>query len=124
MLLRGSGDFTGNRYDFRSIHGEALQDCGIPHAGVLVEFAEAAVNGDSERLTPARLDIEQTLGWEALVDSAAVVAIFEAVVRIADATGIPIEAYKAESTIDMRGALGLNQFPSAIGKDPLAPQQE
>ncbi len=120
-LLRGSAEYTGDTYDIRSIHGEGVQACGIPHAEVLVEFAEAALSGEVERLLRARFDIEQTLGGEALVDSAAVVAIFEAVVRIADATGIQIEVYKAELTADVRSELGLDQFVSAAGKDPLAP---
>ena len=49
------------------------------------------------------------------MDSAAVVAIFNAVVRIADATGIPLEAYKIPLTADLRAELGIDDFPSAKG---------
>ena len=37
---------------------------------------------------------------------------YDAIDRIADATGIPLEPWKAEQTADFRAALGINQFAS------------
>ena len=85
----------------------------MPHAELLIEFAEAATGDDPDRLARARTAVSDTLGPAALVDSAGVAAIFQAVVRIADATGIPLEDYKAEITVDVREELGINDFPSA-----------
>ena len=48
------------------------------------------------------------VGEEASVDAAAIVAIFNAVVRIADSTDIPLEEAKAELSADFRDDLGLN----------------
>ena len=84
----------------------------MPHAELLIEFAEAATGDDPDRLARARTAVADTLGPAALVDSAGVAAIFQAVVRIADATGIPLEDYKAEITEDVREELGINDFPS------------
>ena len=42
--------------------------------------------------------------------TATVVATFNAVDRVADATGTPLESYKEEATADMRTALGLDAF--------------
>ena len=39
-----------------------------------------------------------------------------AIDRVADSTGIPIEDSKAESTADIRAALGINQFAQARGE--------
>ena len=52
------------------------------------------------------------MGQEALVDTAAIIATFNAIDRVADATGIPLEEDKAAMTVDMRAQLGINNFPS------------
>ncbi len=113
MLLRGSGEHTGDTYDFRSINGEAVDACGIPHAGLLIRFAEAVLDDPSAALSTVRGEVLQTLGAPALVDSAAVIAIFNAVVRIADATGISLEDYKVDATASLRSELGIDNFMAA-----------
>ena len=55
-----------------------------------------------------RTSRRQGVGEEASVDAAAVLAIFNAVVRIADATGIPLEEAKARMSVDIREALSLD----------------
>jgi alcohol dehydrogenase class IV len=90
--------------------GAAADDSGIPHGKLLVAFAEAVLGNDLERLARARRGIAETLGLDALVDAAAVVANFNAIDRIADATGIPIDAERVELTADLRAQLGINAF--------------
>ncbi len=109
VLLRGSGEFTGDVYDFRSINGEAVDTCGIPHAGLLLRFSEAVLKTGAD-VASIRREVLDTLGAPALVDSAAVIAIFNAVVRIADATGISLEDYKVDTTADLRSELGIDKF--------------
>ncbi|PON19064.1 hypothetical protein C2W62_04725 [Candidatus Entotheonella serta] len=109
MLLRGSSEHTGDTYDFRSINGEAIESCGIPYAGRLIRFVEAVLDPSAD-VAPIRQDVANTLGAPALVDSAAVIAIFNAVVRIADATGISLEDYKVDSTAHLRAELGIDDF--------------
>ncbi|SKA24896.1 hypothetical protein SAMN02745126_04463 [Enhydrobacter aerosaccus] len=48
-----------------------------------------------------------------MVDAAAVIAGFDGITRIADATGIPLEPPKAEQTADLRATLQLDAFQSA-----------
>lgn len=48
-----------------------------------------------------------------MVDAAAVIGGFDGITRIADATGIPLEAPKAEQTADLRGVLQLEEFAAA-----------
>lgn len=38
--------------------------------------------------------------------------MFYAIVRVADATGIPIDEVRLEPTAEFREALGINAFPS------------
>ena len=45
---------------------------------------------------------------------AAVAALFNAIDRIANATGIPLEDAKAEDSEELRANLGVNEFYSAI----------
>lgn len=53
------------------------------------------------------------MGDAALVDAAGVLAVFNAVVKIADSTGIPLEDIKAEMSEDFRDDLGINDYPAA-----------
>ena len=44
-----------------------------------------------------------------------VVGLFNAIDRVADATGIPLEAEKTEASADFRAALGLDRFGVGVG---------
>lgn len=90
--------------------GESGDESGIPNAGVLIEFAEAAVGADADRLDAARAAVIEAMGGAALSDAAGVAALFNAIDRVADSTGIPLEDEKAEMTEGMRDQLGINAF--------------
>lgn len=101
--------------------GAALEGGGeasrVPQATLLIEFAEAVLRGDETRQNRARTALYRALGAAALVDAAAIVASFNAVVKIADGSGIPLEEEKAAATEDLRAALGLEQFNKNIAAD-------
>ena len=82
----------------------------MPHAAELLEFGEAMIRGDGGRQALARGNLYRSLGAAALVDAAAIVASFNAVVKIADGAGIPLEDAKAMATADLRKTLGLERF--------------
>jgi hypothetical protein len=92
-----------------ALEGDAAT-IGVPHAAELVEFGEAMITGDAARRRAARESVHNTLGPLALVDAASVVASFNAVVKVADATGIPLEDFKADATKDLRAELGLEKL--------------
>lgn len=77
---------------------------------MLVDFAEAVLSGDNGQLARARLNLTEAIGSEGFVDAAAVVANFNAIDRIADATGIPIDAERVEPTAELRAQLGIDAF--------------
>lgn len=76
----------------------------------MIEFAEAILGDDDDRLQVARRAIHDTLGADAVVDSAGVAGLFNAIDRIADSTGAPLEADKAEMTAALREEIGIDAF--------------
>jgi hypothetical protein len=108
-LLRGSGDFTGHGYDF-SVVMDGRGDGGVPQGELLMDFGAAVLGDDPARLATCRDAVRHALGDDALADAAGVAAIFNAVVRIADATGIPLEDAKADASRDVRAAIGIDAF--------------
>lgn len=86
---------------------------GVRHANLLGDFAERAVAGDGEALDASRTRLVGAIGGAGMIDAAAVIAGFDGITRIADATGIPLEAAKAEQTADLRAALGIDRFHDA-----------
>jgi len=85
----------------------------VPHGPALTALAEALVRGDGLALGEARARVLQALGPAGLVDAAAVASNFERMVRIADATGIPLDAPMAALTADLRDRMGLDRFASS-----------
>lgn len=82
----------------------------MPHARVLIEFAEALLGNSSAQLSRAREAVAQAVGEAGLVDAAAVAANFNSIDRVADATGVPLEDEKTIATEDLRDTLGINKF--------------
>ena len=111
MMLRASIEEAGANYKLDGVIGDG--DGGIPHGEILIEFAESAIGDDEGRLSRAREIVLNTLGPDKLVDAAAIVATFNAIDRVADATGTPIDEARLEPSAEMRTQLGIDQFPSA-----------
>lgn len=76
----------------------------------MIEFAEAVLGDDNARLDRGRTAIAETLGADAVVDSAGVAGLFNAIDRIADSTGAPLEADKAAATEALRAEIGIDAF--------------
>lgn len=119
-LLRASGKHTGADYDLNAVLGQEGDESGIPHAGVLTAFAEAVVGYDMDRIAEARGAVIGALGETALADAAGVAALFNAIDRVADATGIPLEAEKAAMTEDVRAQLGIDEFGKVSAREDAA----
>jgi hypothetical protein len=114
-LLRESSKITGETYDLSLLTGGS-GDGNIPHGALLVAFADAVLGSDAARLAAIRSEIRAKMGDAALVDAAAIAATFNAIDRVADATGIQIEDAKAAATADFRAALGINAFAENRGE--------
>jgi len=93
--------------------GKAAAASGVDHAPELVALAEALVGEDDAALARARAALLAAMGAEALVDAVAVASNFERMVRIADATGIPLDTGVDVLGLPLRDALGLERFAAA-----------
>ncbi len=109
-MLRASATATGTSVDLTAIVGDGAGDGGVPHGGLLMAFAEAALGNDESLLNDARQRVRDALGDAGLVDAAAVIANYSALDRVADATGIPLEPAKETGTADLRAELGIDAF--------------
>ena len=74
QLLRASSRHSGEDIDYNAILGETDGDVGVPHADVLVEFAEAILDDGDARLNAARQAVLDAMGADALGDAAGVAA--------------------------------------------------
>lgn len=83
---------------------------GVAHATLLGAFAECALATACEPLGTLRTRLVEAIGEAGMIDAAAVVGGFDGITRIADATGIPLEAPKAEQTARLRATLGIDRF--------------
>jgi hypothetical protein len=113
LLLRASGRIHDRAYDLGAVTGAADGDGGVPHGRRLVAFAEAVLGDDDSALMRARGALQAVLGPVGLVDAAGVVGLFNAIDRVADATGVPLEPEKAAASADFRAALDLDRFAVA-----------
>lgn len=99
----------GNSVNLKAmISGESAVD-GVPHSAELLGFVDALL-GNTDNLDAARHTLRQVLTDAAFVDTCATVASFNAVVKVADGTGIPLEEQKAEKTAQLRAELGIDQL--------------
>jgi hypothetical protein len=113
LLLRASGRTHNKTYQLATVTSAIEGDGGVPSGDLLIAFAEAVLGADDSALPRARGALAGALGSLALVDAAGVVGLFNAIDRIADATGIPLEPEKAAASADFRAALDLDRFAVA-----------
>jgi hypothetical protein len=115
LLLRASSEVSGDAVELSAINQgtSAASTSGVAHAEALIALADAQVGDDDDALAAARARALRELGADALVDSVAVVANFERMVRIADATGTPLDAPIATMATGLRAELDLDRFGSA-----------
>lgn len=103
------------------IDTETGGDAGIENGDLLLRFATAAqMRSDdlhSDDLASARTSLVSALGDDALLEAAATIAIFNGLVRVADGTGIQLDAGVLADSSDFRGRLGLNDYAGASNSD-------
>jgi hypothetical protein len=109
-MLRESAKAINTQVDLKAITDDDAGDGNIPHGGILTAFAEAVLGDDEGRLDDARRRVREAVGDAGFVDASAVIANYSALDRVADATGIPLEAAKEANTVELRTELGIDNF--------------
>ncbi len=115
-----SSQALGSEVDLTSIVDGSRVDSGVRGGAALLEFAEAALTDDTAVIASARDRVARELGEAAAVDAAGVIANFQRMVRIADATGIPLDAPVVMITQGIRDELGLNDYAAAVNTPALS----
>ena len=95
--------------------GASGEVAGVVRGAELVAYADAVVARSAE-VAGTRDAVQKSLGDAEVVDAAAVIANFQRMVRIADGTGIPIDAPLDVMSADLRHQIGINAFSSAEGR--------
>ena len=115
-MLRVSSQMTGTDVDMAAVNGAGLADAGVAHGAALLALTEAVMRGAAA--TVERQDLRGVLSAEGLVDVAAVIGAFNTVDRIADATGIALDAAMDLMSKALRQQLDLGRFASAANTPP------
>ena len=104
---------AGQAVDLTAVTEKPAGDAGVRHGARLLAFTDAVLGEDEELLARERRALGAVLSSEAFVDACALVAAFNVVDRIADATGIPLDPMLLAGSADVRAELGLARFGSA-----------
>ena len=119
-MLRASSEIHGETVDIQAIAGRNTENSGIPGGAALITLCEAALGDDPDALVRARQGVRDALGDAELVDACAVIGNFERMTRIADGTGIPLDAPVMMLTEDFREELGIDRYGAAANSKPLS----
>jgi hypothetical protein len=114
MLLRASSEALGHDVDAAAVVGDRV-DHDVEHGEVLEAYAVAADSGD--RLEDAATAVRAAVGDHGWVEAAMTVAVFNGLVRTADASGIPLDEGVVSATAADRARLGLDAFGGSANTD-------
>ena len=109
-MLRASAQTAGEDVDLAAIVEGGAMATSLRGDQALLAFAEAALGDDAEAIAKARQQVRSELGEAAMIDAAGVIANFQRMVRIADGTGIPLDARMDALSADLRVELGLRRY--------------
>jgi hypothetical protein len=118
MLLRVSSEDAGIQFDDAAVvDRDFVGDVGIEASAELLALANAVEVGVPD-LATARADVSGSVGDDGLLEAAATIAIFNGLIRVADGTGIQLDAGAFEYSSDDRARLGIDKFAGAANTDP------
>jgi hypothetical protein len=119
-----SGDALGIEIDMdRVVDPEFVGDVGIEHSTELLAFTNLVHRG-GPALDGARQALITSVGADGLVEAAATIAAFNGLVRVADGTGIQLDAGLDGFSHDERARLGIDEFAGAANTDAVTPADE
>lgn len=117
-MLRASAKAVGQPVDaVDAVNGVDVEQA-VPHGPLLVGLVDAVLPGaggdsNAEAAEEARHQLALAAGPAAVSDAVAIIANFEMMTRVADATGARLPTERLGSTERERQALGVDAFTSA-----------
>lgn len=114
-MLSLSADTTSSNINLNMVTGsaDAAAASDLEWATELMDFAAAIASREEDALQNARSHLLSVASPEVVVDAACVAANFQRMVRIADATGIPVDAERQPMMDAAAEQLDLRSFESA-----------
>jgi hypothetical protein len=110
---------NGAQVDLSVVNDPTRGDAGVAHGARLLAFTDAVMGRDDAALAKERAALRAVLSDEQFVDACAVIGAFNVVDRIADATGIPLDAGMAAMSGEVRRELDLARFASSANSPGL-----
>ncbi len=98
---------SGQEIELSAVVGAEDSDGGVEHGRELLAYTEAVMSGEAGAIASTRDRLQEKIGAAGIADTAAVIAMFNVVDRIADATGIPLDAFTKEGRIAIAEELGI-----------------
>jgi hypothetical protein len=95
-----------------AIERDHIGDVGVPAGAELLAFTNA-VELDHDDIDATRTALADVIGRQATLEAAAIIAIFNGLVRVADGTGIQLDQGVFNASIEERDLLGINEFAGA-----------
>jgi len=115
MLLRASGERGEADLDMKVVMGQSEDaDGGIPNGARLRRFAVAMLGDDPDELAAARDELAAAVGNARAAQAAGIVAGFDAINRVADATGIALDTRSQAATRALVADLALESMRSDV----------
>lgn len=112
-MLRASAEFSRVNVDLQLVNGQSSDISAVEFSNELMSFATAVASRDEAALADSRDKLLAASNAEVLVDAAAVAANFQRMVRIADATGIPVNDERVQAVTVAVEELELGRFRTA-----------
>ena len=110
VLLRESSKKSGEAADLGIVTGQSEGDGGVPHGAFLLALAEAVARWQWDTVADLRQEGIERLGTQETSDAILVAAGFNGITRVADATGIHLDAHTAAASTDIRPQIGIDAF--------------
>ncbi len=107
-MLSWSGNEQGVEIELTSVR-DAIDGPNVKFARELLDFATAATELDSIALVKARNALIASAGVAITVDTAAVIANFEMMTRLADSTGARMPEKVVADRLSVATAMGVDQ---------------
>ena len=104
LMLRASGTF-----ELKSVTDASIES-GVEHGQEIRELVDATIQGRWDDLAKLRDRYEDTMGSQRLVDVLTVASGFNGITRVADATGIPVDAQPRQASEQLRAQVGIDAF--------------
>lgn len=108
-----SGEANGLTVDLKAaLDRDHTADVGVPASAELLAFTNAVELGRGD-IDETRAAVAAAIGDDATTEAAAIIAIFNGLVRVADGTGIQLDEGVFTASVDERDLLGINGFAGA-----------